>query len=63
MLTEDESQPEPVKRSPPVKRKRAVRTPKEEVAEPEPEPEPEVRVDTREGPSISDDDEFSDFSF
>ena len=64
IVTEDESQPEPVKRSPPVKRKRAVRTPKEEIIDPEPEEEePETRVDTREGPSISDDDEFSDFSF
>tara|TARA_B100001996_G_scaffold16881_1_gene13969 strand:+ start:607 stop:2133 length:1527 start_codon:yes stop_codon:yes gene_type:complete len=65
MVTENDSQPEPVKRSPPVKRKRAVRTPKQEITDPEPEPEEdqETRFDTREGPSISDDDEFSDFSF
>ena len=56
-----ESEPEPVSRGPPVKRKRAVRTPKENISEPEPEPEP--KIDTRDGPSISDDDEFSDFSF
>ena len=56
-----ESEPEPVSRRPPVKRKRAVRTPKENISEPEPEPKP--KIDTRDGPSISDDDEFSDFSF
>ena len=60
-ITESQIEDDPVIRRPPVKRKRAVRAPKEKVSEPEPEPEP--KIETRDGPSISDDDEFSDFSF
>ena len=56
-ITESQIEDNPVRRSPPVKRKRAVRAPKEKVSEPEP------KIETRDGPSISDDDEFSDFSF
>ena len=60
-ITESQIENNPVSRRPPVKRKRAVRAPKEKVSEPE--PEPESKIETRDGPSISDDDEFSDFSF
>ena len=58
-ITESQIEDDPVIRRPPVKRKRAVRAPKEKVSE----PEPESKIETRDGPSISDDDEFSDFSF